>query len=71
MLTYSVPLNEKKTFIRWFLKNFQLKRREGVWILNYLLSNDDLLEHVHFVDEAHYCPRAIVMWRLNVVPGAS
>jgi len=61
MLTYSVPLNEKKAFIRWFLKNFQLKRREGVWILNYLLSNDDLLEHVHFVDEAHYCPRAIVM----------
>lgn len=61
MLTYSVPLNDKKIFIRWFLKNFQLKRREGVWILNYLLSNDELLENVHFVDEAHYCPRAIVM----------
>lgn len=61
MLTYSVPLNDKKLFIRWFLKNYQLKRREGVWILNYLLSNDELLENVHFVDEAHYCPRAIVM----------
>lgn len=61
MLTYSVPLNDKKSFIRWFLKNFQLKRREGVWILNYLLSNDELLENIHFVDEAHYCPRAIVM----------
>ncbi|WP_408022386.1 MULTISPECIES: ReoY family proteolytic degradation factor [Solibacillus] len=61
MLTYFVPLNDKKLFIRWFLKNFQLKRREGVWILNYLLSNDELLENVHFVDEAHYCPRSIVM----------
>ena len=61
MLTYSVPLNDKKVFIRWFLKNFQLKRREGVWILNYLLSNDELLKNVHFVEEAHYCPRAIVM----------
>lgn len=61
MLTYSVPLHDKKVFIRWFLKNFQLKRREGVWILNYLLSNDELLENVHFVDDAHYCPRAIVM----------
>ena len=61
MLTYSVPLHDKKVFIRWFLKNFQLKRREGVWILNYLLSNDELLENVHFVEEAHYCPRAIVM----------
>ena len=61
MLTYSVPLNDKKVFIRWFLKNFQLKRREGVWILNYLLSNDELLKNVHFVEDAHYCPRAIVM----------
>lgn len=61
MLTYSVPLHDKKVFIKWFLKNFQLKRREGVWILNYLLSNDELLENIHFVDEAHYCPRAIVM----------
>ena len=61
MLTYAVPLDDKKMFIRWFLKTFQLKRREGVWILNYLLSNDELLENVHFVDEAHYCPRAIVM----------
>ncbi|AWE07001.1 hypothetical protein DCE79_06115 [Lysinibacillus sp. 2017] len=60
-MTYSVPLHDKKVFIRWFLKNFQLKRREGVWILNYLLSNDELLENVHFVDDAHYCPRAIVM----------
>ena len=61
MLTFSVPLHDKKLFIRWFLKNFQLKRREGVWILNYLLSNDELLENVHFVEDAHYCPRAIVM----------
>lgn len=61
MVTYSVPLNDKKVFIKWFLKNFQLKRREGVWILNYLLSNDELLTNIHFVDDAHYCPRAIVM----------
>lgn len=57
----SVPSFEKKIFIKWFLKNYQLKRREGVWILNYLLTDDRLLENVHFVEEAHYCPRAIVM----------
>ena len=57
----SVPTYEKKNFIKWFLKNYQLKRREGVWILNYLLTDDHLLQHVHFVEEAHYCPRAIVM----------
>mgnify|MGYP002732763517 FL=1 len=60
-MTSSIPIIEKKTFIRWFLKNHQLKRRECVWILNYLLSNDRLLENVHFVEEAHYCPRAMVM----------
>lgn len=60
-MTSSVPIIDKKTFVRWFLKNFQLKRRECVWILNYLLSNDNLLENIHFVEEAHYCPRAIVM----------
>ncbi|WP_042477994.1 ReoY family proteolytic degradation factor [Bacillus ndiopicus] len=57
----SVPIADKKIFVRWFLKNYQLKRRECVWILNYLLSDEKLLENVCFVEEAHYCPRAIVM----------
>ena len=60
-MTSSISILEKKTFMRWFLKNHQLKRRECVWILNYLLSNDRLLKNVHFVEEAHYCPRAMVM----------
>nr|WP_285842554.1 ReoY family proteolytic degradation factor [Ureibacillus chungkukjangi] len=60
-VTSSIPIIDKKSFVRWFLKNYQLKRRECVWILNYLLSNDNLLENIHFVEEAHYCPRAIVM----------
>lgn len=30
----------------------QLKRRESVWILNYLMDNDDLLTRVHFVTKA-------------------
>lgn len=60
-MTSAIPITDKKTFIRWFLRNHQLKKRECVWILNYLLSNDDMLEHVHFVEEAHYCPRAMVM----------
>lgn len=61
MLTSSIPIEDKKNFIRWFLRQHQLKRREGVWILNYLLSNEELLANIHFVDEAHYCPRAVVM----------
>ncbi|MEI5907199.1 ReoY family proteolytic degradation factor [Bacillus spongiae] len=56
-----VSVNEKKDFIRWFLNHYQLKRRECVWILNYLMSHDQLMEKVHFVHEAHYCPRGMIM----------
>lgn len=56
-----VSVNEKKDFIRWFLNNYQLKRRECVWILNYLMSHDQLMVKVHFVDQAQFCPRGLVM----------
>ncbi|WP_342512207.1 ReoY family proteolytic degradation factor [Sporosarcina sp. FSL K6-1522] len=60
-MTAMIPVAAKKDFVRWFLKRYKLKRRECVWILNYLLSHEQLLQNVHFTDEAHYCPRAMVM----------
>ena len=60
-MTTPVSVNEKKEFIRWFLNNYQLKRRECVWILNYLISHDQLMAKVHFVEEAEHCPRGIIM----------
>lgn len=57
----SVTNLEKKEFIRWFLKRYDMKRRECVWVLNYIIGHDDLLERIHFVEEAHFCPRAMVM----------
>ncbi|UOQ85871.1 ReoY family proteolytic degradation factor [Gracilibacillus salinarum] len=57
----SIKVEDKKSFIQWFLGNFQLKKRESVWILNYLLNHDQLLEHVHFVLEARFCPRAMII----------
>lgn len=57
----TVPVDTKKEFVRWFLQHHKLKRRECVWILNYLLSHETLLANVHFTDEAHYCPRSMVM----------
>jgi uncharacterized protein YpiB (UPF0302 family) len=56
-----VSVNEKKDFVKWFLGNYQLKQRECVWILNYLMSHDQLMRKVHFVEHAKYCPRGIVM----------
>lgn len=60
-MTTPVSVSEKKEFVRWFLNNYQLKKRESVWILNYLMNHDRLMEHVHFVEQAQYCPRGIIM----------
>lgn len=43
-------LEEKKKFITWFIQNYQLKRRESLWILNYLLNHEVLLKNIHFVE---------------------
>lgn len=60
-----MTVQEKKEFVRWFLKRYKLKRRECVWILNYLLAHEALLENIHFVEEAHYAPRAMVITTMN------
>ncbi|MEN1969161.1 ReoY family proteolytic degradation factor [Lentibacillus sp. N15] len=56
-----ISVQDKKSFIQWFLNHYQLKKRESVWILNYLINHDELLANVHFIREARFCPRAIIM----------
>jgi len=60
-MTIQIPLKDKKKFIRWFLKHYELKKRECNWILEYLLTDTLLLNNVHFVTQAEHCPRAIIM----------
>ncbi|MFP7169397.1 ReoY family proteolytic degradation factor [Terribacillus sp. 7520-G] len=60
-MNISVTMQDKKTFIRWFLDNYQLKRRESVWILNYLINHDSFLDNVHFIREARFSPRGIII----------
>ncbi len=60
-LNTSISVQDKKTFIKWFLQHYQLKKRESVWILNYLTNHEALLAQVHFIREARYCPRGIVI----------
>lgn len=56
-----VSVHDKKLFLRWFLRNYQLKRRESVWILNYLINHESVLENVHFVREVKDCPRGMII----------
>lgn len=48
----NVSVEKKREFVKWFLNNFQCKWRESVWTLNYLMSHDQLLQQVHFVENA-------------------
>lgn len=52
---------EKKTFVEWFLKEFELQKRECAWLLTYLMSDERLLGKVHFVDDMSDVHRSIVM----------
>lgn len=60
-MTASVSVHEKRDFVKWLLRNYQLKRRESVWILNYLMSHEELLENVHFVEGVEHCPRGMMI----------
>jgi uncharacterized protein YpiB (UPF0302 family) len=56
-----ISVKDKKKFLQWFLNNYQLKKRESVWILNYLINHHELLENVHFVHDAKFCMRSIII----------
>ncbi|RDW19064.1 hypothetical protein CWR48_08420 [Oceanobacillus arenosus] len=56
-----ISIHDKKSFIQWFLNHYQLKKRESVWILNYLVNHKELLANVHFVLDVKFSPRGIVM----------
>jgi len=56
-----VKISEKKHFIRWFLHKYELQNREAEWLLQYLSTNDQLLERVHFIDSFKNLPKTILM----------
>lgn len=48
----SQTLNQmKQSYIEYALFHYHFKSRISVWILNYIKSHYDLLEHVHFVNQ--------------------
>lgn len=57
----NITINQKKEFIKWFLNSYTLTKKEAAWLITYLASNDKLLEKVHFVDDIHGLPKAILI----------
>ncbi|MFC4617796.1 ReoY family proteolytic degradation factor [Camelliibacillus cellulosilyticus] len=56
-----ISIEEKRLFLKWFLRHYQLKSRECVWLLNYILSDDDMIALLRFVDNITQCPRAMIV----------
>lgn len=56
-----VTTNQKRVFINWYLDHHRTERREMVWLLEYILKRENILKHLHFVFEAHLCPRSIII----------
>lgn len=56
-----IPVVEKKEFLKGFLQQYELKRRECAWLLNFLMSDDDLMKKVHFVEQAAHTPKALII----------
>lgn len=60
-MSNSTSISEKKDFLKWFLKNHRFHKRECVWLLNYFISDDLVMENLHFVEQAEFCPKAIIL----------
>lgn len=49
---YETTLKKKKKFLQNFSLNNQFKQKEILWILNYIVNNNTILEKISFVDNA-------------------
>lgn len=58
-MSVQISLETKKEFLSWFLDYHQLKRREAMWILNYLMTHEAVLNKIHFVEAVETTPRGM------------
>lgn len=52
-------IQAKKDFLEFLLHSFRPKKREVLWILNYLMNHEIVLKKTHFVSHASKTPRGI------------
>ncbi|MCY0888188.1 MAG: YpiB family protein [Alicyclobacillaceae bacterium] len=57
----TVTVAEKKHFLRWFLANYQLQSREAEMLVRYMMTRENVLRRVHFVDNFRHLPRVMVV----------
>ncbi|QQE76792.1 YpiB family protein [Alicyclobacillus sp. SO9] len=57
----AVTIAEKKHFLRWFLANYQLQSREAEMLMRYMMTRENVLRRVHFVENFRQLSRVIVI----------
>lgn len=56
-----VDVSSKKEFLKWFLRNFEMKSYDALVALEYIYKTPRLLSNVKFVEHAYDYPQALVM----------
>lgn len=60
-MSSTVTIAEKKHFLRWFLSNYQLQSREAEMLMRYMMTRENVLRRVHFVENFRQLPRVVVV----------
>ncbi|MGM0212591.1 YpiB family protein [Enterococcus sp. AZ109] len=56
-----IDVAEKREFLVWLINNVSFRRREVIWILNYLINHEAILKNVHIVENANHTKRGLVI----------
>ncbi|MHC5229356.1 ReoY family proteolytic degradation factor [Enterococcus sp. LJL99] len=54
-----INVSDKKDFLVWLVNNVSFSQREILWILNYLINHEAILNNVHFVEQADKTDRGV------------
>jgi uncharacterized protein YpiB (UPF0302 family) len=54
-----ITTSDKRLFLNWLVNHVSFKRREVLWILNYLANHETILKNVHFVENVQATTRGL------------
>lgn len=58
-MNHSISAEDKQAFLKRFLNDYHLQKRECKWILDYLCQRPRILNNVHFVHDIAQSPRGM------------
>src|SRR5699024_3612267 len=59
IMSISVSVQEKKTFLEWFISKYDMKLFELNWLLEDIIADEQALDCIQFTEEIHKCPKGI------------